>query len=410
MPSKKSPVRWVFSTYFAEGFPYMVTKVLSFVFFTDVGVREAWLGFLNFLGIPWNLKFLWSPFVDLFGTKRSWMLKTQLLLSIAMAVLAFLAGAYHHHPSNNLLTGMAFVFIVMAFLGATNDITIDGYYMEALTDKKDQAAFSGLRTMAYRVAVVYSRVLLVGLAGLANWMWGFGAGALTMFAVFLLHKFFLPNVEKQKEAGHMAARFGEAFRSYLSQEKIGLILFFVATYKLGDEILFAMNTPFLMRELLVTKTQLAWLSGVVGAASTVVGALLAAWWIKKSTLKKTIWPLTLMMNLNIWAYVGLAYFKPLATAPNGMTLIAIVHGYEQWAAGLGGTVLMIYLMRLCKQEFKAAHYAIGSAIISLGSTFIGGFGGFFVEHFGYTQLFILGFLASIPSMILLLWLPLHEEN
>ncbi|MDZ4224389.1 MAG: MFS transporter, partial [bacterium] len=153
-----------------------------------------------------------------------------------------------------------------------------------------------------------------------------------------------------------------------------------------------------------------WLSGVVGAASTVAGALFSAWWIKKWGLKKTIWPLTLLMNVNIWAYVGLAYYKPLATTPIGIATIAVVHGYEQWAAGLGGTVLMVYLMRLCKVEFKAAHYAIGSAIMSLGSTFVGGFGGFFVEAFGYTQLFILGFLASIPSMLLLFWLPLHEKD
>ncbi|MDO8461249.1 MAG: MFS transporter [Deltaproteobacteria bacterium] len=405
---KKSPTFWIFSTYFAEGFPYMVTKVLSFVFFTDAGVREAWLGFLNFLGIPWNLKFLWAPFVDLVSTKRSWMLKVQFLLSIFMMVLAILAGFYHHHPSNSVLAAIAFVFCVLAFLGATNDVTIDGYYLEALTDRKEQAAYSGLRTLAYRVAVVYSRILLVGLAGLASWFWGFTVGALTMFAIFVFHRVFLPVVEVEKR--EKKVNFTEAFRSYFDQKKIILILCFVATYKLGDEILFAMNTPFLMRELLVSKTQLAWLSGAVGAASTVAGSLLAAWWVKKKTLKKAIWPLTLLMNINILAYVALAYFKPIATTTTGMTIIAAVHGYEQWAAGLGGTVLMIYLMRLCKTEFKAAHYAIGSAIISLGSTFIGGFGGFLVEAFGYTTLFTLGFLASIPSMLMLFWIPLHEEG
>ncbi|MBI4223976.1 MAG: hypothetical protein HY609_03505, partial [Deltaproteobacteria bacterium] len=349
----------------------MITKVLSFVFFTDVGVREAWLGFLNFLGIPWNLKFCWAPFVDLVSTKRSWMIQIQLWISIFMALLAILAGLYHRDSSNTVLTAMAFVFCVLAFLGATNDVTIDGYYMEGITDQQAQAGYSGLRTMAYRTAVIYARVVLVGLAGLANWFWGFGVGALTMLAFTLFHKFFLPSVETSRSQAKTITRFGEAFRSYLRQEKIGLVLCFVATYKLGDEILFAMNTPFLMRELLVSKTQLAWLSGVVGVVSTVAGALLAAWWIKKFTLKKTIWPLTLMMNLNIWAYVGLAYFKPLATAKTGMVIIAAVHGYEQWAAGLGGTVLMVYLMRLCRADFKAAHYAIGSALMSLGSTFVG---------------------------------------
>ena len=408
--NKKSPSLWVFSTYFAEGFPYMMTKVLSFVFFTDAGVREAWLGLLNFLGIPWNIKFLWSPLVDLFGTKKSWMLKVQFLLTLLMAVLAILAGFYHRGEGNGYLSAIAFIFVAMAFLGATNDITIDGYYMEGITDKREQAAYSGLRQMAYRVAVVYARVVLVGVAGLANWFWGFGVGALTMAFIWLFHKFFLADFRSPKAQEGSALGFKDAFRSYLSQEKIILVLCFVATYKLGDEILFAMNTPFLMRELLVSKTQLAWLSGAVGAASTVAGALFSAWWINKWGLKKTIWPLTLLMNINIWAYVGLAHYKPLATTSTGIAIIAVVHGYEQWAAGLGGTVLMVYLMRLCKVEFKAAHYAIGSAIMSLGSTFVGGFGGFFVEAFGYTRLFILGFFASIPAMLMLFWIPLHEDR
>lgn len=388
----------------------MVTRVLSFVFFTDAGVREVWLGFLNFLGIPWNLKFLWAPFIDLLGTKRGWMIHVQFWLSMTMAILAVLAGLHHQTSSDIVLGVMAFLFGLMALLGATNDVTIDGYYLEAITNKGEQAGYSGLRTMAYRTAVVYARVVLVGLSGLVNWFWGFGVGALTLLVFALLHKLFLPVVETVKVREKTIARFGEAFRSYLRQEKIVLVLCFVATYKLGDEILFAMNTPFLMRELLVTKTQLAWLTGAVGVVSTVAGALLAAWWIKQHTLNKTIWPLTLMMNLNIWAYVGLAHFQPLATTPEGMAMIAVVHGYEQWAAGLGGTVLMVYLMRLCQADFKAAHYAIGSAIMSLGSTLVGGFGGFLVEAFGYTRLFILGFLASIPSMILLFWIPMHEEE
>lgn len=407
---KKSPVWWVFSTYFTEGFPYMMTRVISFVFFTDMGVREAWLGFLNFLGLPWNLKFLWSPFVDLFSTKKNWMVKIQGTITLCLLAITVLTG-FTKHPS--VLWAIVFILIGMAFVSSTNDVAIDAYYMEGLPDKKDQAAYTGYRTMAYRVAVVFSRVVLVGIAGVANWTWGFGVGTVAMFAAFLFHRFYLPTFENLAEQSKVPPgwnKFLEAFRTYLRQAKIGLVLPFIITYKLGDEILFSMNTPFLMRELLVTKTQLAWLTGMVGAASTIAGAMLSAWWIKKVGLKKAIWPLTLMMNLNIWAYVGLAHFKPLATTQTGIAFIALVHGYEQWAAGLGGAVLTVFLMRLCKVEFKAAHYAIGSAIMSIGATFVGGFGGILVEAIGYTSLFILSFIASIPSMVLLFWIPLQEET
>lgn len=418
---------WVASTYFAEGLPYMIVRFMSSVFFTDMGVREALLGFINFLGIPWNLKFLWAPFLDIFGTKRGWMLKIQFLITLLTLAIAFLAGLLGNPEPGPVLYIIAFVFVGLAFISATNDIAIDAYYLEGLTNKEDQAAYSGLRVMAYRIAVIYARSVLVAIAGFANWFWGFGAGALTMLALLLLHKFLLPRFER--ETGHLLPdpppsmgrdkegvlamtfrKFVDSFASYLKQEKVAIVLIFIASYKLGDEILFSMNTPFLMRELGVTKTQLAWLAGFVGSFAAIAGAMLGAYWIKRATLKKAIWPITIFMNINIWAYVILSEGRPSAATTGGIALIAAVHAYENIAAGLGTAALMVYLMRLCSAEFKAAHFAIGTAIMSIGSTLIGGFGGIIVEHLGYTNLFILGFIAAIPSMVLLFFIPLHENN
>jgi len=426
----KKPLKtslWVASTYFAEGLPYMIVRFMSSVFFTDIGVREALLGFINFLGIPWNLKFLWAPFLDIFGTKRGWMLKIQFLITIFVFVIAILAGLHKNSNPGTILYIMAFVFVGLAFIAATNDISIDAYYLEGLTDKEDQAAYSGLRVMAYRVAVVYARSFLVAVAGLASWFWGFAAGAITMLALLILHKFMLPKFEKDVIANEVkqshgiassasgllamtSKKFIESFASYLKQEKVALVLIFIATYKLGDEILFSMNTPFLMRELGVTKTQLAWLAGFVGSFAAVAGAMLGAYWIKSMTLKKAIWPITIFMNINILAYLVLSEGRPSPATTAGITLIAAVHAYENIAAGLGTAALMVYLMRLCSPNFKAAHFAIGSAIMSLGSTLIGGFGGIIVEKFGYTNLFILGFCATIPAMLLLFFIPMHENN
>lgn len=418
---------WVASTYFAEGLPYMIVRFMSSVFFTDMGVREALLGFINFLGIPWNLKFLWAPFLDIFGTKRGWMLKIQFLITALVFVIAIFAGLHTNSNPGIILHLIAFLFVGLAFIAATNDISIDAYYLEGLTNKEDQAAYSGLRVMAYRIAVIYARSVLVAIAALANWFWGFGAGALTMLALFILHKLMLPKFEKDvvaseaKQSHGIASsasgllamtskKFIESFASYLKQEKVALVLIFVATYKLGDEILFSMNTPFLMREMGLTKTQLAWLSGFVGSFAAIAGALLGAYWIKSVTLKKAIWPITILMNINILAYLALSEGRPSAATAAGITFIAAVHAYENIAAGLGTAALMVYLMRLCNPQFKAAHFAIGSAIMSLGSTLIGGFGGIIVEQFGYSNLFIFGFFATIPAMLLLFFIPMHEDG
>jgi len=403
---------WVNSTYFAEGLPYMAVRYMSTVFLTDLGVREAYLGFLNFLGIPWNLKFTWAPIVDLLSTKRRWMLAIQLLIAVALTAIAGLtlwAGPVSA-PVVRVVDAIVFIIIGLAFVSATHDVAIDAYYLAAIRNKEDQARYSGDRVMSYRMAVIYAKSLLVAAAAIVGWATSWALAALTMAALFVFHSWYLPEPETPgasvrasvKAFGH---QFLIAFRTYLDQPRVALMLIFVTTYKLGDEIMFSMNTPFLLRELGVTKVQLSWLAGILGTVGSIAGSMLAAWYISRVGLKRAIWPLTLLMNVNILAYVALAYWRPSAATPDGIAWIAVIHAYEQWAAGLGNATLVVYLMRTCRPEFKAAHYAVGSAVMSLGGTLLGGFGGLIVEAIGYVWLYLIGFFASIPSMLLIFWIP-----
>ena len=406
---------WVASTYFIEGLPRTLLISVGTVFFTDMGVREAYLGFINFFGLPWNLKFLWSPFLDLIGTKRGWMVKIQALLSLIFLFVAILAGLHERSGSPVLIQAIVFLFIAFAFVAATNDIAIDAYYLEGLKSKEEQAAYSGLRTMSYRLAIIFARSVIIAIAGAANWFYGFGVGALTLFIFFIIHSLFLPKFERTSASSRgmtiaeVKAGFIEAFLSYMNQPRFWLVMIFIVTYKLGDEFIFCMKTAFLKRELGVTNVQMSWLAGFIESGATIAGAMLGALWIKRSGLRRAIWPITILMNINLWAYVLLSFLRPDAATHNGITLIAIIHGYENVAAGLGTAALMIFLMRLCKSEHKAAHFAIGSAITTIGSTFLGGFGGVFVEAIGYTNLFIIGFFAALPSMFLLRWVPISKE-
>ncbi|MBP7868207.1 MAG: MFS transporter [Acidobacteria bacterium] len=421
------PVWWVGSTYFIEGLPYMIVRALSSVYFTDIGVKERYIGYLNFLGIPWNFKWAWAPLVDLFFTKRAWLVAVQFLLALATFALAGLnllippAG----DPAPYLLVASG-LFIAMGFLAATNDIAIDAYYLEGLTDKKEQAAWSGHRILTWRLSVPYVRSLLVAVAAwaaaanagagpYAPWFWAFGAGGLTLLVFAVFHLFCIPRFETVRTGDRPScrqavSRFGEAFLTFLRQERIALALVFIILYKIGDEIIFCMVTPFLMREIGLSKAQFSWISGIVGTVGIVAGSMLGAWIIKQWGLKRTIWPLTLLMNLNIWAYIWLAWTKPSPADSWGVFLIALIHGYENLANGLGNAVLIIYVMRLCKPEYKATHFAVGSAIWSLASVLFGGFGGRMVESMGYVNFYILGFFATIPSMVLLFWIPLREEE
>lgn len=472
--SRRDPRWWVFSTYFAQGFPYMIVRSMSSVFFTDVGMSERFLGYLNFLGLPWTLKFLWAPFVDIFSTRRTWMIAIQALLTLLTAVLAglcFAKGAGHMAGLPDAL--LVWLFILMAFVAATNDIAIDGYYMEGISDPKQQAAYTGFRVMAYRLAMILARFgVILAVAEVAKsafggdmhsaWGFGFAAAALVMAVLTLLHLVRLPRYQLARQ-GHISAReagrdFLESFASYLeisrrrslialvsapllalalslvlllvgievvqaltygfasmlvallaqARPAIALSLAFIMFYKIGDEIIFSMGTPFLKRYLLVDNTQLAWMSGLLGLVGSIIGTTIGGLWIKRTGLRRAIWPLTLLMNLNILAYVWLAYERPLATSLGGLLTIGTVYSIEQIAAGLGNAVLIVYILRTCKPEFKAGHYAIGSAFMSVFSALFGGMGGVIVEQVDYIGLFVIGFLASLPAMALLFFVRIKD--
>jgi PAT family beta-lactamase induction signal transducer AmpG len=471
----KKPSVWCFTTYFAEGFPFGIVRMMSSVFFTDIGMRERYLGYLNFLGIPWNLKFLWAPLVDIIKSKREWLIASQLgvtLLTLLVSGLCFFAG--HSHVPVLLTPVLVGLFIALAFASATNDIAIDGFYMEGITDAKEQAAYTGYRVFAYRLALVLAKfgiIYTVGLLAKSStgsgmyraWGFGFAAAAGTMGLFTAYHFFFLPVVEIKKTArsiGSAVQDFLNSFASYLdisnkrasltlkcglagaagigivfffirhdpvqalafgmiamlaalllgARPAVALSLVFIIFYKIGDEIIFSMGTPFLKRYLLVTNIQLAWMTGLVGLFGSIAGTTFGGLWIKKSGLKKTIWPLTLLMNLNIAAYIWLAWHRPLATSLSGLMTIGTVYCYEQIAAGLGNAILIVFILRTCKKEFKAGHYAIGSAFMSVFSTVFGGFGGVIVERAGYLNLFLIGFFATIPAMALMFFVKIKDEN
>ena len=416
---KRSDTLWVSTLYFAEGLPLMLIRYLGGVYLTDIGVRESLLGLLNLLGIPWNIKFLWAPFIDLYGTKRSWLL----LLQASIGVIAVIMGLVTiFGPAPGLHTGAflssqktaveAFVLLLLAgaFISATHDIAIDGFYMDALPDPTSQAAYTGLRVMTYRLAVIFAKSAIVGVAAYLTWRDAFLATGLTMLALALFHWFYLPRPGlKTRPSKGGVKGYLEAFTTYLSYPRAGWILLFVATYKLGDELLFSMNTPFLMRYIHMSKAQLSWVSGVLGTTFSIAGSLISAWAIKRFSLERAIWPLTLGMNINILAYLGLALFAPDARTSWGLGIAASVHAYEQFASGLGNAVLIVYIMRTCSPEFKSSHYAIASAIASLGGVVLGSLSGMIVEAWGYPVLFLISFISALPSMVILYFLGVPKE-
>ncbi len=209
--------------------------------------------------------------------------------------------------------------------------------------------------------------------------------------------------------------YANAFLAFLDQERIGWALAFIVLYRTGESLLAAMTAPFLL-DLGINKAQYGVLSGTFGILFSILGALTGGACIARYSLAKTIWPFTLAQNLTNLVYMALAYaYRSLllperAAGEVSLFVVGGVHCFDQFAGGLGTAVFSFYLMRCCRTEFKASHFAIVSGIMSVGGIVFGMTSGFLASWLGYWRFFGLSFLASLPGMCLIGWIPFLKEN
>jgi PAT family beta-lactamase induction signal transducer AmpG len=480
----QSPHVWTFTTYFAEGFPYTLIRIVSSVFFRDMKVTLEAIGLTSLFGIPWVIKFLWGPQVDEYATKRRWMLTLQFLLGIMAIGVAFLTAA----PSG--VKAIALLLFIGSFIAATHDMAIDGYYMEAL-DEPGQAKFVGYRVMAYRIAMMTGTGVVVTLGATMGWFLSYLASGMLLFLLTLYHFCFLPRLEKEKKPFRNLLRlflegkslaivvvviaviigivsfrneilqaipkvplllqvsvsgwigiallvglvllaffreqikrlllgdgdsfYARAFMAYMDRNSMGTVLAFIVLMRTGESMLSSMVSPFMVD--LGIKSHYGWISGGVGLPFSILGAMAGGWMISKHSLGRTIWPFLLAQNLTNLVYMALAlYLVPFLAlntgaqqltpiGPGNLVLVALVHAFDQFAGGLGTSVLVTFLMRTCLPDFKAAHFAIGTGLMNLSGVFAGVVGGFLAERVGYGYFFGISFLASIPGMALIPLVP-----
>ena len=408
MKKLKSTRAWVFTTYFMEGLPASVVWFMQNTYFVSMGMSLRSFGLTSIFSFAWSLKFLWSPIIDIVKTRRFWLLFMEVLI-LGVSLLLSINTYFGTHQVYNAVI----LFGLMAIFSATHDIAIDGYYLEQLS-KEQQRFYSGFRVMAYRISMLFVSSVLVWIGGKYGWRMAFSANTVVIAIFLIYHRFVLPpspkTLEKKKEGSDVTKKkltlsdFSNSFVSYLKQDKIVLILIFLIVYKVGDNMMFKMATPFLMRELGVTITQMALVSGTVGKIFTILGAILGGIAVSKLGLKRGLITLTIIQGGANLFYVLLAYFKP------GLPWIMAVHGFETFAASLSSVALITYLMSTCKKEFKASHYAIASGLTTLGGNFAGMFSGFLVVSVGYTSFFTISFLVTIPGMIILFFLPYGNKE
>jgi PAT family beta-lactamase induction signal transducer AmpG len=396
-------VAWVSTTYFAEGLPYSIVHQVASQFFTAMNASLESIGLVSLYGLAWNLKFAWSPLVDLLGTARKWLIVLQVLIGLSVAWVAWPA------QQGDLQT-VAKLLVLVAVLAATHDIAIDGYYLRAL-QQRQQAAYAGLRIAAYRVALLVGNGALVLLAGKVSWKAAFLAGGALMLALALFHKLVLtrrdeaPAPEAPVVATSNMPGFVDAFLSFFRQPGMLVAIGFILLYRLGDAMMFSMSTP-LLRDLGMSTAMRGVVSGIVGTAVGIVGSMLAALWIAKKGLKHTIFSIAAIQAGALPIYALISWLRP----PMPLVVVGVL--VEQLAAGVGTAGFSVYLMRLCTGRYKAAHFAIATALMSVAATSSGAASGYLAKGLGFTAFFWLASVAALPGLLLSLVVArrLHEAS
>jgi len=393
-PRSKRALAWTASSYFGEGLPWTFLHQMGTEFLTAIGASTTQIGSTSLLHLAVTFKFAWSPLVDLFGQRRTWVIVLQFLLGLGMLGVAAISA------SRNLTVFWSLLGL-LAIVHATHDIACDGFYLQAL-GKTDQALYSGVRIAAFRGAMIVGSSALVYLAAHTSWTVGFGAAGVLMGLMALLNAFLMPRLpETRASTGprtHAAGAFWAAsFRSFLAQPQAGLVLSFMFLYKLGDIMMFAMSKP-LLRDIGIDTSHRSILNGL-GTAATILGSVSGGALIARLGISRCLAPMTFFQNLAIPLYIVMALSKPKF----GWVIPIVM--FEQFAAGVGAAAHVVYLMQRCRAAFSASHYAFATAIVSLGSTLSGYASGPLNQALGHPWFFTLAFAASLPSLILVLIVP-----
>jgi PAT family beta-lactamase induction signal transducer AmpG len=413
---KRSPWTWIPSLYFAEGLPYVAVMTVSVIMYKKLDVSNTVIAFYtSWLYLPWVIKPLWSPFVDLIKTKRWWVYSMQLLIGGGMAGIAFTI------PMDFFFQATLAFFWLMAFSSATHDIAADGFYMLGLSEE-DQAFFIGIRNTFYRIAMLTGQGLLVMLAGFLekasgripfSWSIVFFILAGAFIGLALWHRFILPRPasdiqRKDIKPQTILTEFGKTFVVFFRKKGIVAALLFMLTYRLGESQLVKLASPFLLDKhgvggLELETTQVGFAYGTVGVISLLFGGILGGIAISGYGLKKCLWPMALAISLP-----NLVYLYMACALPENIYVINACVGIEQFGYGFGFTAYTMYLMLFSVGEYKTSHYAICTGFMALGMMLPGMASGWIQEMIGYQYFFLWVMICCIPAFLIIPFLKIKE--
>ena len=401
----KSPWLWIPTLYFVEGIPYFIVNTISLIMFKDMGMDNGTLSLLtSLISLPWVVKPLWSPFVDIFRSKRWWIVTMQVLMLAAIGLIAATVRM-------STFTLTLILFIVAAFASATHDIAADGFYMLAL-DKRQQSAFVGIRSTFYRIASVFGQGVLVVMAGMlekrlgdipAAWSVTMIVSASILALMALYHAFILPRPADDRNAGEVRTaadvvrEFGEAFASFFRKKGIWIAIAFMLLYRLPEAFSVKMLFPFFRDPvetggLGFTTDMYGVVFGTFGVIALLAGGILGGLAVARLGLRKCLWPMALSLALPCAVYLYMSIAQPESLWTVGACVV-----FDQFGYGFGFSAYMLYMMHFSEGPMKTSHYAICTAFMALSMMLPGLVAGYLQEALGYVGFFILVMICCLAT-------------
>ena len=421
MNNKKTtnPWLWVPTLYFAEGIPYFIVNVISCTMFTKMGVPNGQMAlFTSLIYLPWVIKPLWSPFVDLIRTKRWWITIMQVLMSIIFILMALTLpqteiAQQGGETSISIFTFTLVLFWIAAFASATHDIAADGYYMLALDENK-QSLFVGIRSTFYRLSSIFGQGVLVVIAGLLEtrlgsisfaWKYTLIIAAVLFALLTLYHVYILPRPVQDHErknldcsAAGITRDFSRTISTFFKKPYIISALAFMLLFRLPEALLLKMMNPFMLHPISqgglgMDTATFGLIYGTFGVAALTIGGILGGIAAARWGLKKCLWPMSLSLALPSCAFLILSIFHP-----ESLWLIGGCVVLDQFGYGFGFTAYMLYLIYFSEGEFKTAHYSLCTAFMALSMMVPGLFAGYIQEALGYTGFFAVVALCCLVTV------------
>ena len=407
-----SPVAWVPTLYFAMGMPFVVLNMVCALMYKGMGVSDAQIAFwTSLIMLPWTLKPLWSPFLEMYRTKKFFVVLTQILSGVMFALVAFALNL------SDFFAITIAMLAVIALSGATHDIAADGTYMGVLSNE-DQARWIGWQGAFYNIAKIAATGGLVYLAG--TFIDSFGVvkawmvimiiigGLMTVLGIY--HFFVLPTDGKQGSEGktlhESLHELWGVFAAFFRKRHIWYYISFIILYRFAEGFVMKIVPLFLKapREaqgLGLSEQEIGLCYGTFGAAAFVIGSILAGYYIAHKGLQKSLFKLALVFNLPFVAYTFLAFYQPesLWLIGGGITL-------EYFGYGFGFVGLTLFMMQqIAPGDHQMSHYAFASGIMNLGVMLPGMVSGMVSDALGYKSFFFFVLFCTIPALLITYFVP-----